>query len=83
MKNMMRFTSMMMVGMSVMIGVSGLASAQQRPRESNDGSRKVVPVPREPQENMNVDVWFDKQCGSPYRQGEKIMINFRAASEAI
>ena len=81
MKNMMRFTSMMMVGMSVMIGVSGLASAQQRPRESNDGSRKVVPVPREPQENMNVDVWFDKQCGSPYRQGEKIMINFRAASE--
>ncbi len=38
------------------------------------GTRKIVPQPRD---KINIDLWFDKQCGNAYRQGEKIMINFR------
>ena len=51
--------------------------AQQRPRESAPAApeaRKIVPTPRD---IVNVDLWFDKQCGSSYRQGEKILINFK------
>ncbi|MBD3307539.1 OmpA family protein [candidate division KSB3 bacterium] len=49
--------------------------AQQRPRQSAPPeTRKIVPQPRE---TINIDLWFDKQCGASYRQGEKIILNFR------
>lgn len=56
--------------------------AQTRPRSSDDGeaTRKIVPVPREtptPYRPINIELWFDKQCGTAYRQGEKIIISFR------
>jgi outer membrane protein OmpA-like peptidoglycan-associated protein len=56
-----------------------LGNAQTTQRTTPPSStRKIIPVPRDNnQSNIKVDVWFDKQCGSPYRQGEKIMINFR------
>ena len=41
--------------------------------------RRVVPQPRE---RAEVDVWFDKQCGTPYEQGEKILISFRTTVDA-
>lgn len=54
---------------------------QKRPRRSEevpDTSRKIVPVPRN---KINVDVWFDKQCGSSYTQGEKIIISFKTNTD--
>ena len=37
--------------------------------------RKLVPVSRD-QQMLNVKVWMDKQCGSPYYTGEKALIYF-------
>ena len=74
-----RISQFMLIGLCVMVGTPALVQAQERPRESApESSRKIVTQPRE---NMNVDVWFDKQCGSPYKQGEKILISFKAASD--
>lgn len=42
-------------------------------------ARKIVPQPRE---SIQVNLWFDKQCGASYRQGEKIMVNFRTNMDA-
>lgn len=71
----------MLIGLCAMLGMPALVQAQQRPRESEtETSRKIVTQPRV-SENMNVDVWFDKQCGSPYKQGEKILISFKASSD--
>jgi outer membrane protein OmpA-like peptidoglycan-associated protein len=60
----------------VLIVVTPLLSyAQTRPRSDTPSeSRKIIPVPRD---QINVEAWFDKQCGASYRQGEKIVINFR------
>jgi outer membrane protein OmpA-like peptidoglycan-associated protein len=41
--------------------------------------RQIIPQPRE---RVNVDVWFDKQCGTPYGQGEKILISFKTTVDA-
>ncbi len=41
-------------------------------------SRKIVPVPRN---DIQINLWFDKQCGMSYKQGEKIIINFRTNSD--
>jgi outer membrane protein OmpA-like peptidoglycan-associated protein len=35
-----------------------------------------------PRENIETTAWFDKQCGAPYTQGEKIIINFRTNTDA-
>ncbi len=80
MKHYRRISQLVLVGLCVMLGTPALVQAQQRPRESSPESRKIVPQPRD-QEQMNVDVWFDKQCGSPYKQGEKIVISFKASSD--
>lgn len=56
-------------------GAAVVGQAQTAPPDS----RKLVPVPRD---TIDVTVSFDKQCGAPYRQGEKIMINFRANQDA-
>jgi len=55
------------------------ACAQTRPRsDAPPSSRKIVPQPRE---RINVDVWFDKQCGTSYGQGEKIIISFKTNAD--
>lgn len=41
-------------------------------------ARKIVPQPRN---DMQIDLWFDKQCGMSYHQGEKIIINFRTNTD--
>jgi outer membrane protein OmpA-like peptidoglycan-associated protein len=54
--------------------------AQTRPRsEVSPTTRKIVPQPRD---RTNVDVWFDKQCGASYGQGEKILISFKTTADA-
>lgn len=54
--------------------------AQQRPRASDSPqARKITPVARD---TVKVDIWFDKQCGAAYKQGEKIIINFRASADS-
>jgi outer membrane protein OmpA-like peptidoglycan-associated protein len=53
--------------------------AQKRPRSGDDTtSRKIITQPRN---TIDVDVWLDKQCGASYRQGEKIIINFRTTAD--
>ncbi len=56
--------------------------AQQRPRSQGltpeEKSRKISPVPRD---RVNVELWFDKQCGAAYKQQEKIMITFRTDTD--
>jgi outer membrane protein OmpA-like peptidoglycan-associated protein len=53
--------------------------AQKRPRtDVSTSTRKIVPQPRG---QINVDVWFDKQCGAPYEQGEKIIISFKTNTD--
>ena len=62
------------------LGTSVSSVAQIRPRESAPPqSRKIVPVPRN---SVKIDLWFDKQCGASYRQGEKIIIYFRTNVDA-
>ena len=56
----------------------GAAVVVQAQSASSD-SRKIVPVPRE---NIGITAWFDKQCGASYAQGEKIIIRFRANTDA-
>lgn len=73
-----RFSLFIIVGVLV-LGIAGQSAAQTRPRQSAPETRKIVPQPRE---NITVNLWFDKQCGSTYRQGEKIMINFRTNVDA-
>lgn len=66
---------------TMLLAAAVVGQAQPAPPET----RKIVPVPREnpaPRENIEMTVWFDKQCGAPYTQGEKIMINFRANKDA-
>ncbi|PID57263.1 hypothetical protein CSB45_08535 [candidate division KSB3 bacterium] len=53
----------------LLLSVSLTATAQE--------SRKISPKPRNPRDEVKVDVWFDKQCGASYKQQEKIIINFR------
>lgn len=53
--------------------------AQTTPVPPGNTSRKIVPQPKE---SLDVKVWLDKQCGSPYAQGEKIIINFRVNKDA-
>ncbi|GAK56215.1 OmpA family domain protein [Candidatus Vecturithrix granuli] len=60
---------------TMLLAAAVVGQAQPAPSET----RKIVPVPRE---NIEVTAWFDKQCGAPYTQGEKIMINFRANKDA-
>lgn len=56
-----------------------LGYAQTRPRsDAPPQTRKIVPVPRD---KINIEAWFDKQCGASYGQGEKIMINFRTTTD--
>jgi outer membrane protein OmpA-like peptidoglycan-associated protein len=53
--------------------------AQTRPRSDVlPEARKIVPVSRD---TITAEVWFDKQCGASYNQGEKILINFRTNVE--
>jgi outer membrane protein OmpA-like peptidoglycan-associated protein len=54
--------------------------AQKRPRSDAPPpeTRKIVPVPRD---QINVDIWFDKQCGASYAESEKIMINFQTTAD--
>ncbi len=68
-------TQLLLIGL-VAVSTAMSAQAQTRPRESAPpaASRKIVPVPRD---TIRVDIWFDKQCGAAYREGEKIIINFR------
>ncbi|GAK53372.1 outer membrane protein [Candidatus Moduliflexus flocculans] len=74
-----RISQFMLIGLCAVAGISAHVQAQERPQElTPETSRKIITQPRE---NMNVDVWFDKQCGSPYKQGEKILINFKANSD--
>jgi len=65
----------------VLIFVTSVSAyAQTRPRSDlSPSTRKIVPQPRD---RVNVDVWFDKQCGTPYEQGEKILISFRTTADA-
>ncbi len=69
---------LMVVGL-LFVGSAGQSMAQVRPRETAPETRKIVPQPRE---SIRVDLWFDKQCGASYRQGEKIMINFSTNIDA-
>jgi outer membrane protein OmpA-like peptidoglycan-associated protein len=56
----------------------GAVAVGQAQTEAPD-ARKIIPVPRD---NIDVSVWFDKQCGAPYMQGEKIIINFSVSQDA-
>lgn len=61
------------------IGVSTMGFAQLRGSAPvRPEARKIVPVPRD---TIQIDLWFDKQCGMSYRQGEKIIIYFRANTD--
>jgi len=73
-----RLSLFIVVGILV-LGIAGQSVAQDRPRQSAPETRKIVPQPRE---SITVNLWFDKQCGATYRQGEKIMINFRTNVDA-
>lgn len=65
----------------LIIGPSVLVLAQDWRGESvRPEARKIVPQPRE---NIDIDLWFDKQCGTAYRQGEKIVINFRTNADGF
>lgn len=77
-----RFVVTMICLLAVVITLS--TDAQTRPRTEGDATRKIVPVPREtptPYKRINIDLWFDKQCGSVYRQGEKIILSFRTTAD--
>lgn len=61
------------------IGSPVLGFAQLRRGETvRPEARKIVPQPRN---NMKINLWFDKQCGMPYKQGEKIIINFQTNAD--
>lgn len=55
-------------------GYAQKTDLRESPREDTK-DRKLVPVSRE-QQLINVKVWMDKQCGSPYYTGEKALIYF-------
>ena len=61
------------------IVVTPLLGYAQTPAKSDAPvTRKIIPVPRN---QINIEAWFDKPCGSAYAQGEKIMINFRTNAD--
>jgi outer membrane protein OmpA-like peptidoglycan-associated protein len=70
--------SVVVAATAITMSVAPYAGAQD-PLPQDPGSRKIVPVPRE---NIKVNVWFDKQCGAQYTNGEKIIINFSTNQDA-
>lgn len=72
-------SAVLVIACALTFGLSTLSVAQEW---SNDPlrpeARKIVPQPRN---TIGVDLRFDKQCGMPYRQGEKIIINFSADTD--
>lgn len=77
MKTSRRFSRYLMIIVSLIIAGMPLFSIAQQvaPLNPRAETRKIVPQPRE---NIRVELWFDKNCGAPYREGEKIILNFRA-----
>lgn len=71
----------LIIGVCLLLFGTPLAGfAQQRPRESDSPqARKITPVALD---TVKVDIWFDKQCGAAYKQGEKIIINFRTSADS-
>lgn len=49
------------------------SSFRETPKEE---SRKLIEVPKEPA-LINIDLWLNKACGSPYYTGEKALIYFK------
>lgn len=69
---------MFVVG-ALLVGLSLSACAQTHHRSDlAQADRKIVVRPRN---TLSVDLWFDKQCGASYKQGEKIIINFRTNAD--
>ncbi len=65
------FSQVLGVAMCLLLISSSLTAMAQNSRPE---TRKISPKPRD---EVKVDVWFDKQCGTSYKQQEKIIINFR------
>ena len=80
-KNRVQLLSLWVAVCALIFVTSVSAYAQTRPRsdEVSPSARKIVPQPRD---RVNVDAWFDKQCGASYGQGEKILISFRTTVDA-
>lgn len=64
----------------LMIAILTTVALPSLAQTGNQATRKIVPVPRN---TINVDVWLDKQCGSAYKQGEKIIISFKTDADGF
>lgn len=76
-----QIVAMLVIALATTWGVSTVSFAQQQGSfPVRPDARKIVPVPRN---TIQIDLWFDKQCGMSYRQGEKIIINFRTDTDGF
>jgi len=66
---------------AVMMVVSTSAVYAQMSSGGQASERQLKIVPR-PRNQISIDMWFDKPCGADYKQGEKIIINFRTDTDA-